>query len=136
MHDAVEDQGGAATAEAIRNRFGPRVAEIVLGCSDTDQMPKPPWRARKEDYLARLGRATASVRLIAACDKLDNLRSLAAGYRRVGEALWEHFRGGREGTLWYHRQVVEVLRKHGPQPLIDPLDRALAELERLTQGLQ
>ena len=30
------------------------VAEIVEGCSDTDQTPKPPWRERKEAYLAHL----------------------------------------------------------------------------------
>ena len=54
LHDAVEDQGGAATLAHIRDRFGDRVADIVDGCSDTDQTPKPPWRLRKEAYLAHL----------------------------------------------------------------------------------
>ena len=49
LHDAVEDQGGAATLEEIRRRFGQTVAEIVAGCSDTMVSPKPPWRQRKED---------------------------------------------------------------------------------------
>src|SRR5215210_4366217 len=47
LHDAVEDQGGAATRAIIAARFGERVAHIVDGCTDTDQTPKPPWRARK-----------------------------------------------------------------------------------------
>src|ERR1700693_3220958 len=41
LHDAVEDQGGAPTATAIRQRFGDTVADIVEACSDTDETPKP-----------------------------------------------------------------------------------------------
>ena len=39
LHDAVEDQGGAATREEIRERFGDTVATIVDGASDTDVIP-------------------------------------------------------------------------------------------------
>ena len=35
LHDAVEDQGGKARLEDIRNRFGERVARIVHACSDS-----------------------------------------------------------------------------------------------------
>jgi (p)ppGpp synthase/HD superfamily hydrolase len=131
LHDAIEDQGGSATRDEILRRFGRRVTEIVEGCSDTDQTPKPPWRQRKEAYLARLPEATASVRLIAACDKLDNARSLAAAYRAEGESLWRRFRGRREGTLWYLRRVVEILKPSGPKSLVEELDRAVSDLERL-----
>lgn len=40
LHDAVEDQGGRATLDRIRLRFGDRVAEIVA--SDAEVTPKPP----------------------------------------------------------------------------------------------
>jgi (p)ppGpp synthase/HD superfamily hydrolase len=53
LHDAVEDQGSHQAA-AIAERFGPRVTGIVIGCSDTDTVPKPPRRARKETYIAHL----------------------------------------------------------------------------------
>jgi (p)ppGpp synthase/HD superfamily hydrolase len=42
LHDAVEDQGGVATREEIRKRFGDTVVTIVDGTSDTDVIPKPP----------------------------------------------------------------------------------------------
>lgn len=130
LHDAVEDQGVARTAEQIRRRFGERVASVVLECSDTDQTPKPPWRKRKEDYLAHLASASPAARLIAAADKLDNTRSLLTDYRRMGEAVWQHFRGGRDGTLWYLRSVCDILQKVDPGALVDQLDRAVRELER------
>lgn len=133
LHDAIEDQGGAVTGEEIGRRFGPQVLQIVVACTDTDQTPKPPWRRRKEAYLERLRTAPFAARLVSAADKLDNARSLAADYRRLGETLWKHFRGGREGTLWYYRSVVEILKTPGG-PIVDELDRAVAELERLSRG--
>src|SRR5215472_15495079 len=44
LHDAVEDQGGQPTLAEIRKAFGDEVAEIVMGCTDADTIPKPPWR--------------------------------------------------------------------------------------------
>ena len=35
LHDGPEDQGGEATLEVIRVRFGVEVSEIVDGCTDT-----------------------------------------------------------------------------------------------------
>jgi GTP pyrophosphokinase len=134
LHDAVEDQGGGATREAIRRRFGAAVVAIVDGCTDTDQTPKPPWRQRKEAHLAHLREAAPSVRLVAAADKLHNARSVLADYREHGEAIWGHFRGGRAGTLWYYRAMTDALADAGPTPLSAELDRAVGELERLADG--
>ncbi len=137
LHDAIEDQGGAAAREEIRRRFGQAVVEIVDGCTDADTVPKPPWRQRKEAYIEHLHGADVSVHLVSACDKLHNLRALLQEYRLRGESLWGHFRGGREGTLWYYRAVVEALTQSGTAPpmvrsLIEELDRTVSQLERLT----
>jgi GTP pyrophosphokinase len=132
LHDAVEDQGGPPTREEIRRRFGEPVVAIVDGCSDTDEVPKPPWQERKEAYLARLGQETASVRLVSAADKLHNARDVLAAYRALGEAVWGRFTGGREGTLWYYRALVGAYRDtHTVPALVDELDRVVTEIERL-----
>lgn len=129
LHDAVEDQGGADTAATIRARFGDQVTDIVLGCTDTDVVPKPPWRARKEAYVAHVATASPSVRLVSACDKLHNARSLLSDYKVQGEALWDRFRGGRD-SLWYYRALVAAFAAHGRSRLVDELDEVVGELER------
>jgi GTP pyrophosphokinase len=131
LHDAVEDQGGAATRAAIACRFGEHVAVVVDGCTDAETVPKPPWRARKEAHLAHLRSASPSVRLVVAADKLHNARAILADYRLLGEALWGRFAGGRAGTLWYYRELAGVLRAGGSIPLVDELERTVGELERL-----
>ena len=131
LHDAIEDQGGAKTREEIRRRFGDRVVAIVDGCTDSDVIPKPPWRQRKQAYIAHVRTASPSVRLISASDKLDNARAILADYRSLGESLWTRFHGGREGTLWYYRSLVEMFRKAGSNTLVEELDRVVTEIEHL-----
>ena len=131
LHDAVEDQGGAQIREEIRRRFGDNVAAIVDGCTDTDQVPKPPWRARKEDYLAHLSEASPSVLLVSLADKLHNARTIVQDYRAIGAEIWRRFTGGKEGTLWYYRALVDAFRAHGDSPLMEEFDRVVGEMERL-----
>src|ERR1039458_6851553 len=62
LHDVVEDCGGMPRLHEIRKQFGPRVAKIVEGCTDSFGEPKPEWKERKKDYLrevkhAEIGRA-------------------------------------------------------------------------------
>jgi (p)ppGpp synthase/HD superfamily hydrolase len=134
LHDAVEDQGGRPTLDTIAQRFGPAVAAIVEGCTDSEAVPKPPWRKRKEAYVAHIATASPSVRLVSSADKLHNARCILADYRVVGEALWDRFTGGRDGTLWYYRSLVEAFRAAGGTPLLPELERVVAELERLSSG--
>ncbi|MDY7023821.1 MAG: HD domain-containing protein, partial [Cyanobacteriota bacterium] len=131
LHDAVEDQGGASTQAEIRLMFGETVAEIVEGCTDTDQTPKPPWRERKQAYIDHIPKASASVRLVSAADKLYNARSIIQDYRQVGEAIWERFTGKKAGTLWYYRAIVEAFEKVEKTPLVEELGRVVSELEQL-----
>jgi GTP pyrophosphokinase len=128
LHDAAEDCGGRTRLDDIRERFGAGVADIVEGCTDTFEQPKPPWRPRKEAFVAGLAAASASVRLVVAADKLHNVRSILADYSALGEALWPRFTGGKDGTLWYYRAVAEALTRAGTNRLVEELERAVSEL--------
>lgn len=129
LHDAAEDRGGEPILDEIGSRFGGRVAEMVRACTDALEEPKPPWKERKVRYLAHLAAAPAEAQLVSACDKLHNLRAIVSDYRKVGEALWERFSGGREGVLWYYRELAAVFPEDNP--VRPELERALADLESL-----
>jgi GTP pyrophosphokinase len=142
LHDAVEDQGGQATLDRIRAEFGPRVAAIVEACSDSipePGQPKEPWRSRKEAYVAHLASIVGeaehealarSILRVGAADKLHNLRSILADYDALGEATWDRFNGGREGSLWYYRTVLAIYRGGPRSRSVDLLARTLDELEQ------
>lgn len=139
LHDAIEDQGNdGETRRTIERRFGPEVLAIVEGCTDADGQAgkeKPPWKARKEAYVAHVGSASAATRLVSAADKLHNARSILADLRVHGDALWPRFKAGRDGSLWYYRALVTAFRLAGGSDgmlrLVDELDRTVTEMERL-----
>lgn len=132
LHDSVEDQG--AKYDELARRFGQPVASIVKGCTDAEVIPKPPWRERKETYIAQIAKgSTPSVRLVSSADKLHNARSILADYRLLGDKLWSRFTGGKEGTLWYYRALVDAYRAAGGSPVLDELNRVVTELEQISR---
>jgi GTP pyrophosphokinase len=131
LHDAVEDQGGLPTLEEIRRRFGERVAHIVEGCSDAYEIPKPAWRERKAAYLASLPSASPEVQRVSLADKVHNARALLTDLRLQDPAIWKRFNGGRDGTLWYYRSMLEIAAGRETSPLVAELARLVAEIEHL-----
>jgi (p)ppGpp synthase/HD superfamily hydrolase len=54
LHDTMEDCGGVKRLRDIERKFGKKMATIIEGCTDADQTRNPPWRERKENYIAYL----------------------------------------------------------------------------------
>jgi len=133
LHDVVEDCGGAPMLKEVRKHFGARVANIVDGCTDAYEVPKPAWRARKENYIRRLKKETAETRLVSAADKLHNIRSILSDYRAIGESIWSRFNGGREGTLWYYRTLRDEFLRQEPNRVTQEFDLAVRELDSLAR---
>jgi len=131
LHDAPEDQGGAARLADIRGRFGDRVADIVAACSDTFETPKPPWRERKQAYIDHLAETSdAGVLRVSLADKVHNARAVLTDYRELGDELWSRFNRDAD-TPWYYYRLVEIFSERAPGPLADELARTVVELERL-----
>ncbi|WP_295384083.1 HD domain-containing protein [uncultured Thiodictyon sp.] len=142
LHDAIEDQaehrGGAAALRAeIEQRYGARVLGIVNACTDAEVVPKPPWRARKEQYLRHLGATPdPAYHRVSIADKLHNARAILLDYRVDGDALWQRFTLSDPAEhLWYYRGLVEVFRSAGQAPpsLVNELDRVVTELESMVR---
>lgn len=131
LHDIIEDCGELHEV-VIRETFGNRVADIVVAC--TDGVPdasgnKPPWRARKERYLAHLETADGDALLVSACDKLHNARAIAADLA-AGHDVFARFTATRDETLWYYEALVRrFAERMGPaHPLVRELETAVARI--------
>ena len=107
---------------------------IVEACTDTLESPKPPWRERKERYLEHLEEAPDDALRVSLADKVHNARAILYDYREVGEELWSRFRGSREESLWYYRELAEIFCRRRPGPLADELRRTVDEIDALVGG--
>lgn len=146
LHDAIEDAplelGAEWVRRWIRHRFGEPVLAIVEGCTDTDAHPKPPWRGRKERYVARIAREPDATVLVSASDKLHNVRTILADFRTSGDAVFDRFSrdAGKAGTIGYYRGLVgayearlatlESPRLERLRTLVRELDLTVSALER------
>lgn len=130
LHDVVEDCGVSLTT--LADRFGIRVAAIVEGCTDgapDEHGRKAPWLERKDLYLQHLEEEPQDTLLVSACDKLHNARSIVADFRVIGDAVFDRFTAGREGTIWYYRRLAGVFaRRLDIEPLAGALEHEIRNM--------
>jgi hypothetical protein len=129
LHDAVEDQGGERALKQIEQLFGARVAAIVRACSDTDVVPKPPWRKRKEAYIEHLhdpGLPAGTVR-VSLADKLHNARAILFDLR-AGHDVFARFSADRSQQGWYYSALVDAFAELTESPMVAELRRVVREL--------
>jgi (p)ppGpp synthase/HD superfamily hydrolase len=139
LHDSVEDGGGPRVLERIERTFGPRVAAIVEGCSDTvEEDPEASWIERKRAYLEHLPEVSDDgVLRVSLADKVHNARSLVRDYRREGHALWERFdEKTAADQLWYYGGLLEFFQARRPGPLTEDLRRSVDELRTLVERFE
>jgi (p)ppGpp synthase/HD superfamily hydrolase len=133
LHDVLEDCEGVDAA-ALRARFGAEVARIVRVCSDLldgdTAAAKSGWLPRKRHYIEKLHEADERARLVAACDKLHNLRCLIADLRHAGLATLERFNCTPPQMRWYYEAVRDALGADLPRRLLTEVDALLGELGR------
>ena len=140
LHDVAEDQGGGPRLEDVRRRFGERVADIVAACSDSlveKEEEKPPWKTRKETYIARVRDEHDHAALrVSIADKLYNSRAILRDLKVADdpEAFWARFSRDRDCSLWYYRSLVDAFRTRTEGRMLDELDATVTELEELTGG--
>ncbi len=135
LHDAAEDAGGKTTLIEIENKFGPKVAEIVLACSDTLEKQKPEWKNRKTAYLEELNQVkNPSILLVSIADKLHNIKSILRDYKQIGEELWTRFNANRDEILCYYSSLLDIYKVKSKQIdpyLINELETKLEEINKL-----
>jgi (p)ppGpp synthase/HD superfamily hydrolase len=140
LHDALEDKPEETNRSEITELFGERVAAIIEVSIDTPPEykggVKPPWRQRKESYLAHIRSVEPAYLRVTVADKLDNVRSILADYARVGDKLWERFNAGWEDQLWYYESAVKAYDEAGFRgSMLDELSHLVVELRSKITGI-
>ena len=101
LHDALEDKPEETNRNEITELFGERVAAIIEVSIDTppDYMggAKPPWRQRKEAYLAHARSTDPGMLRVTIADNIRQCRERLADYQRLGDDLWKRFNAGKDG---------------------------------------
>lgn len=125
LHDAIED--AEITRDTIEARLGPRVAALVVACSEADR--SLPWEARKAAYLAAFPHKPWEAQAITLADKIDNLASILVCKADHGDP-WAQFKRGRDAQIERFEALAAAARGLAPHPLVDEYLAVLAEVAR------
>ena len=115
LQDVLEDT--SFTADDIRDRFGERVAELVISCTENKRrnVSSPDsWNLRKRETIEHLKTASCDEKIVAFADKLSNLRSMVTDYMAEGESFWDRFnvRDPRR-HVWYYTEMICSFEEFG-----------------------
>lgn len=80
---------------------------------------------------ARLRDVDDETLLVVGCDKLNNASDILDDFYIVGPAVFNRFSVPRHETLWYYRQVAEVLAERN-SPIAVRLREVVAKIERIS----
>lgn len=91
------------------------------------EQEKPPWKERKEAYLAKIGRKSLETLIISCADKLHNGCCIMFDFDRVGDRIWARFNAGKDGTVWYYMSLAKEFEKTWPERPLLPDFQALVQ---------
>lgn len=93
---------------------------------------KAPWLQRKHDYIIHLSAASDDALLVTTADKLHNARAICVDLQADGAQILERFKGSPEQILWYHREVLAVVRQRGENASLGAqLEQTVTLLQKL-----
>ena len=105
LHDVVEDT--KYTIDDIRNEFGEKIANLVMGASEPDK--KLSWEERKQHTIDETKKLPLENKLVICADKINNLEDLWIKFEKFGERDFSLFKRGEEQQKWYYTNVYQSL---------------------------
>lgn len=109
LHDTLEDTD--VTEADLRQIFGDRIADLVVGASEPDKTLS--WEQRKQHTLDTLSKVQDLEQLMIVCaDKLSNISSIASDIAEHGDNVWLRFKRGYELQKWYYCGLADIFAKH------------------------
>lgn len=139
LHDALEDVP-EYTESMLQEEFGERVFKIVKEVTEDylqggkgKGLPQDSdsWRSRKASYLENIKNDSPEALLVAAADKIHNMRGLIDEYRVYGDAVWEKFRREYQDLLWFYQEAVRIISERLKHPLVDEMQKILRDFESI-----
>ncbi|MCE5288359.1 MAG: HD domain-containing protein [Nocardiaceae bacterium] len=119
LHDYIEDVEPHG-ADKIAAEFGPRVRDIVVGCTGAKKEEIPDFRTRKQRYIDHLwSERCPGVIRVSLADKVHNSRSTVNDLVADGPAMWDRFNAGVADQLWWYGELSAAFVGHSARGRAD-----------------
>lgn len=111
LHDTLEDTD--YTPQELEDDFGGVVRELVETISEPrdDAYIKLSWKEQKQQYAKQLRKAPSNALLIAAADKIHNMRSMVEEYFDDHTRFLADFQGSLEDRMLMYQDISNAINR-------------------------
>jgi (p)ppGpp synthase/HD superfamily hydrolase len=127
LHDTLEDTD--YTEEELRADFGDHVFAIVKAVSEPKESngAKLSWQERKKTYATQLKTAPEASLLIAAADKIHNMRTTVEEYWNDHERFLKDFGGSLDERALMYQDISNTLNNRLANDIVSEFNHVYTE---------
>jgi len=136
LHDTLEDT--SYTGDELEEDFGRKVRSIVEAVSEPKGVngAKLSWKARKEAYAKKLKTAPEEALLVAAADKIHNMRSLVEQYYDDHQGFIKDFGGALDDRAMMYQDISNVLNSRLKNDIIAEFNHVYTEYKNFIANVK
>jgi len=136
LHDTLEDTD--YTAEELENDFGGTVREIVESLTEPqdEAFKKYSWVEQKQRYAKQLKKASTKALIIAAADKIHNMRSVVEEYYDDHSRFLADFNGTLEDRLLMYQEISNTLNRELKNDILHEFNHVFEEYKNFLTNVK
>ena len=137
LHDTIEDTD--YTLEELQQDFGGTVRDIVAVLTEPkhNKNGKPTtWRERKDVYLKQLRTAQENALLVAAADKIHNMRTVVETYFDEPEKFRNDFGGSLDERVEQFQDLSNLFNRKLNNDIIHEFNHVFTEYKNFVYRVQ
>lgn len=130
LHDTLEDTD--YTPEELHDDFGGTVREMVLAITEpsTKSNENRSWKDTKKLYIKQLKDAPHGALIVAAADKIHNMRCVVEEYYDDHSQFLADFGGGLEERLLMYQEISNVLNRNLKNDILAEFNHVFDEYKK------
>lgn len=136
LHDTLEDTD--YTPEELEDDFGGAVRELVEAVSEPQTLERNgnTWEERKQAYIKQLKKSSEAACIIAAADKIHNLRSIVEDYYDDHRRFIADFGGSLEKRVEVYQKMSNVLNQKVSNPILGEFNHVFEEYKNFVYDVK
>ncbi len=136
LHDTLEDTD--YTEEELNDDFGGVVKEIVISLTEPSVTEHniANFAFQKKQYVKQLKDAPERALLIAAADKIHNMRSIVEEYYDDHSSFLAHFGGNLHDRLLMYQEISNVLNRRLKNSILSEFNSVFTEYKNFLHDVE
>lgn len=127
LHDTLEDSD--YTREELNEDFGHAVLTLVECVTRPDLEPDATWLEIKKKYVKQLREAPNDALLIAAADKIHNMRSMVEAYYDDHERLLADFGDSMNDRIMMYQEISNIFNRNLNNAILSEFNHVFEEFK-------